>query len=147
MFNSEFNDAELATVLAALRYYQANGQGDPANRSDEIHDVATNGGEVEASLDGAAIDALCERLNARLGPPRVLVVMEGGVIQSIKADQRVYVAHIEYDDEVDDPVPIPQTDSSGAVVGTEDAYAHMHDVQVAEAWFELAWKAVEESGH
>jgi hypothetical protein len=54
--------AELATVLAALRFYQANGQAEPANRSDDIHEIATNGDE-EISLDDAAIDDLCERLN------------------------------------------------------------------------------------
>jgi hypothetical protein len=53
---------ELSTILAALRFYQEKGQGDPANRSDEIHDLATSGDEV-TSLDDAGIDALCERIN------------------------------------------------------------------------------------
>ena len=35
---------------------QQGGQGDPANRSDDIHDIATNGGEVMSSLDDAGID-------------------------------------------------------------------------------------------
>lgn len=56
------DDAEHATVLAALRYYQQNGLGDPANRQEEIHIIATNGDTV-ISLDAKAIDALCERLN------------------------------------------------------------------------------------
>ena len=54
--------ADLATILAALRFYQENGQGDPDNRSDAIHEVATGGGDV-ISLDAAGIDDLCERLN------------------------------------------------------------------------------------
>lgn len=54
--------AELSTVLAALRYYQANGQCEPGNRSDEIDEIATCGDEVK-SLDEYDIDALCERLN------------------------------------------------------------------------------------
>ena len=54
---------ESSTVLAALRYYQENGQGDPDNRSDEIHEIATNGGEVMSSLDDDGIDDLCERIN------------------------------------------------------------------------------------
>lgn len=61
-----FDRAELATVLAALRYYQQNGQGEPANRSDAIHDIATGmaeGMQECVSLDDAAIDTLCERIN------------------------------------------------------------------------------------
>lgn len=56
------SDTEHATVLAALRYYQANGQGDPANQSDFIHNIATSCGQVEP-LDAEAIDDLCERIN------------------------------------------------------------------------------------
>ena len=58
-----FDLEESSTVLAALRYYQENGQGDPDNRSDAIHDIATNGGEVMSSLDDEGIDDLCERIN------------------------------------------------------------------------------------
>jgi len=50
-----------ATVIAALRHYQACGLGVPANRSEAIHDIATNGGEV-ISLDEDGIDALVEQL-------------------------------------------------------------------------------------
>jgi len=53
---------ELATILAALRFYQEKGQGDPANRSDAIHDIATACDQV-VSLGAEAIDDLCERLN------------------------------------------------------------------------------------
>lgn len=55
---------ELATVLAALRYYQENGQGDPFNRSNRIHTIATDDGNVMSSLDDEGIDNLCERLNS-----------------------------------------------------------------------------------
>ena len=65
MNNLQVNDAELHTIIAALRYYQLHGQGDPANRSDWIHDLATNGEEV-ISLNDVAIDELCQRIN--LGP-------------------------------------------------------------------------------
>ncbi|MBR9765914.1 MAG: hypothetical protein GYB53_20945 [Rhodobacteraceae bacterium] len=54
---------ELATILAALRFYQQCGMGNPENRSDPIHDIATNGGTV-LDLDGDEIDQLCEKLNA-----------------------------------------------------------------------------------
>lgn len=59
----QLNDAQHATVLAALRFYQQKGMGDPFNRSDDIHELATNGGEVFSSLDDAGIDELCESIN------------------------------------------------------------------------------------
>lgn len=51
-----------ATILAALRFWQEKGMGDPANRSDMLHDIATNGDTV-ISLDDAGIDELCEGIN------------------------------------------------------------------------------------
>lgn len=53
---------DLATVLAALRYYQQQGQGNPDNRRIEIHEIACGDGEL-TSLDDDGIDELCERLN------------------------------------------------------------------------------------
>lgn len=53
---------DLNTVLAALRFYQQQGMGDPSNRSDEIHAIATDG-DTDISMDGGGIDALCEHLN------------------------------------------------------------------------------------
>lgn len=50
------------TMLAALRFYQEKGMGEPANRSDAIHDIATNG-EADISYDAGDIDNLCERIN------------------------------------------------------------------------------------
>jgi len=60
--NITINKAELSTILGALRVYQRCGMGDPANRSDDIHDIATDGDSV-ISLCAADIDALCERIN------------------------------------------------------------------------------------
>ena len=51
------------TILAALRFYQQNGQGEPFNRSDDIHEIAT-GGDSEVSLDDAGIDDLCVDMTA-----------------------------------------------------------------------------------
>lgn len=56
-------DAEHATVLAALRTYQESGYGDPFRRPERIHDIATNLGEVVASLDDKGIENLIDRLN------------------------------------------------------------------------------------
>lgn len=56
------SEAEHATILAALRYYQMEGQGEPSHRSDMIHDIATNGDTV-ISLNAEGIDELCVRIN------------------------------------------------------------------------------------
>jgi len=56
------SEQELATILAALRFYQRCGQGDPANRSDEIHEIATNCDSV-TSLNESDIDELCLKIN------------------------------------------------------------------------------------
>lgn len=53
---------ERNTILAALRHYQQDGMGEPDNRSDAIHDIATNGG-ADISMDAAGIDALCQKIN------------------------------------------------------------------------------------
>ncbi|MGF6603990.1 hypothetical protein P3T23_008745 [Paraburkholderia sp. GAS448] len=60
------------TILAALRFYQERGMGEPANRSDSIHDIATNGDE-DISYDAGDIDDLCERVN---GAPSERSLME-----------------------------------------------------------------------
>lgn len=52
---------EHATMIAALRWYQESGMGEPDHRSEAIHELATNGGE-EISLDSDGIDALVEKL-------------------------------------------------------------------------------------
>lgn len=57
---------ELATVLAALRYYQSQGFGNPQNRPLDIHEIATSGDQV-VSLDDEAIDRLCEKINVEDG--------------------------------------------------------------------------------
>jgi hypothetical protein len=56
-------DADLHTIIAALRYWQQQGMCDPVNRSDGMHDLATNGGEVLSSLDDEALDELVVNLN------------------------------------------------------------------------------------
>ena len=58
----QIDGQDLNTILAALRFYQEHGQGEPSNRSEAIHDIATNGGDA-ISMDDAGIDDLCERIN------------------------------------------------------------------------------------
>ena len=58
----ELTPQEFHTVLAALRYYQGCGMGNPIMRTNDIHEIATNGA-TETSLDAEGIDVLCERIN------------------------------------------------------------------------------------
>jgi len=55
-------DQALHTILAALRTYQGLGYGDPENRPNDIHEIATNGGD-QISMDAVGIAELCEMLN------------------------------------------------------------------------------------
>jgi hypothetical protein len=65
----QINTTDKATILAALRFYQENGQGDPDNRSDAIHGIATGGSDDDVtSLDAEGIDELCERINCATAP-------------------------------------------------------------------------------
>jgi hypothetical protein len=56
------SEREFHTILAALRYYQVQGQSHTTRRPTWIEEIATNGGEVVA-LDADEIDKLCEQLN------------------------------------------------------------------------------------
>jgi hypothetical protein len=100
------DDQALATVLAALRFYQRHDMGNPAMRSDELHDIATNGGTV-ISLDDVGIDELCERLN-NPDPVQLAITLDGGLIQDIVSDtpeafEGVEITVIDYDVEGADP--------------------------------------------
>lgn len=63
---SRLDKTQLATILAALRFYRDAGMGDPANRSDEIHDIATDHPSITASLDYDGIEELEEQLREEL---------------------------------------------------------------------------------
>ncbi len=58
----QLNEDERNTVLAALRWYQHSGMGEPSTRPDWLQDIACPS-EDATSLDVTSIDALCERLN------------------------------------------------------------------------------------
>lgn len=64
--NPSDHAVDINTVLAALRYYQKGGQGEPANRSLDIHDIAVGDwprGDEQVSMDADGIDGLCEAIN------------------------------------------------------------------------------------
>jgi hypothetical protein len=56
------DEAEHATLLAALRYYQQRGFGEPVNRPDDIHELAAPD-HVMSSLDQFGIERLFEGLD------------------------------------------------------------------------------------
>ena len=53
---------ELGAILAALRFYQQHGQGESANRSQWMEDIASDLGKVRP-LDTKEVDWVCEKLN------------------------------------------------------------------------------------
>ena len=82
---------QLATVLAALRYYQQQGLGDPDLRPDAIHDIATDHGQV-VSLDAEGIDELCEALNTAELPPSAEATAFIRTVATMKMDDECYDA-------------------------------------------------------
>jgi hypothetical protein len=105
-------EAGHATILAALRYYQEQGLGDPANRSDEIHEIATNAGLVLASLDDQGIDALCDRLNT-----------EDDDAEALRAKARELYQDSECNIDIDDAAAISRNDIGAWV----SAWVFVHD--------------------
>jgi|SRR5471030_132893 len=59
-------DEELHTIIAALRFWQEKGMCEPLNRSDQFHELATNGGE-QTSLCSEDIDVLIDEINVSDG--------------------------------------------------------------------------------
>lgn len=87
--------AELATILAALRFYQREGQGELANRSDDIHQITTDG-DTQISLGAEGIDALCERINLD-EPVRCLIGLEGGLVTGVTSNVILEFTVLDYD--------------------------------------------------
>lgn len=56
----EINEAEHATILAALRYWQSSAG--MYSAGEQFHFIATNGNEIDA-LDEDEVGALAERIN------------------------------------------------------------------------------------
>jgi len=99
----DLDGRELATVLAALRYYQAENLQGGADVADEaVATVATDGGRLQP-LTRDEIDALCERLNSqavRRATPRglqVILAVSGGVAEVLRKPRGVAVTLYDYD--------------------------------------------------
>ncbi|HCE7247036.1 TPA: hypothetical protein NHR53_005584 [Pseudomonas aeruginosa] len=98
------------TILAALRLYQEMGMGDPANRSDHIHDIATNGDD-EISMDEWGIEELCQSINFAVADPcaKPLVIVRSTsndeiLVQASHAVKVLYLEDNETGDDSDDLV-------------------------------------------
>ena len=72
----QLDSRELATVLAALRFHQAeNLQGGEGIPDKFIREIATDGGRIQP-LGCEEIDSLCQRLNTPGGAPRPMKLYE-----------------------------------------------------------------------
>lgn len=56
------DDQERNTILAALRWYECSGFGDPQRQPDWVFDIASDG-DTNTTLNDEAIDHLCQRIN------------------------------------------------------------------------------------
>lgn len=92
------DDQEFSTMLAALRYYQEHGQGDPDNRSDAIHAIAIDN-EFETSMDAGEIDQLCERINTCGNEPAILEAIQAVNYYYGAFDYRVFIKHLKLHDD------------------------------------------------
>ena len=136
------DSAEHATLLAALRYYQQNGQGEPSNRCDAIHAIATDGG-ARISLDTAGIDALCEHINL-CSPVRCVIGLEGGLVTGVTANVDLEFVVLDYDVEScddDEVMTVPSLWREDKVIGVHKR--GFHDADVAPEPVERLHAAIE----
>ena len=96
----KLNSQQLSTVLVALRLYQQELDGG-YRLTGNLSDIATNDG-AHNPMDATGIDFLCEALNGDW-MPRVVITMDGGLVQEIISDQPLEVTVIDYDAEGSDP--------------------------------------------
>jgi hypothetical protein len=90
------NQRELATILAALRYHQAeNLQGSATIADEAIRAIATDHGHMRA-LNASQIDALCQRINSQ-DTPAVWITVAGGVTEIAKKPSGIEVRIFDYD--------------------------------------------------
>lgn len=136
------DSAEHATLLAALRYYQQNGQGEPSSRCEAIHAIATDG-DVRISLDTAGIDALCERINL-CSPVRCVIGLEGGLVTGVTANVDLEFVVLDYDVEGcddDEVMTVPSLWGEDKVI---DVYKRgFYDADVAPEPVERLHAAIE----
>jgi len=134
------NHAQTSTILAALRFYQANGL---AALDESIRRIASDDGTC-TPLDAGAIDDLCEALNGGAGPTRLIVQVEGRSIRAVMSERTlptdVQVFVMDYDTENADPSEITGITQGngrvyGAVVSTFEPTADV-DIKMSDVFGE-----------
>lgn len=135
-----FSNIETAAILAGLRLLQ---------RCDvlpaELDNILTDGGELPRITE-SDIDALCEKVSES-APARVVVSMDGGLIQNVSADSPVRLLLVDYDVETADEdrvIEVPQMNAEGEQDGIEDAYVGEDLAELDKRWVDLQfdnWEA------
>jgi hypothetical protein len=69
-------------------------------------------------------------------PPRVVVGMEGGINQGASAEIPVEIVTVDYDDEIDDLIAVPQPDGT-----VSEARVYGLAVDVDPTWVDAAYAA------
>ena len=89
------NARELATVLAALRYWQQNPDEDLIDGGQHFTE--------HSPLTPNEIDALCERLTFEAANPSIVICISGGAVQAVYASEaETAVTLIDWDANLED---------------------------------------------
>lgn len=112
------DDAQHATIIAALRFYQKNGLEHHVNL-----DIATNDNRVTA-LDYDGIDALVDQINCIGELPVAVFEMDGGAIHCVRTSLPMRVVLLDRDIEGADHENL---------VRIGDVLAYLHDYTINTA--------------
>lgn len=58
--------------------------------------------------------------------PKILIVVEGGIVQSVHADQDIQFVVIDYDSSSDEPVIVGEINEPDTVLKEEDKFYDMY---------------------
>lgn len=93
------NDRELATVLAALRFWQEHPADSDACVGEEhsaaIEEIVDSGGVPR--LNARQVDELCERLNTGDSAPTIVVTFRDGIAEEVEAREPTTILTIDHD--------------------------------------------------
>ena len=87
------NDETKQCLVAALSYWKEQGMCEPTERSDEVHDLATAGGEVTSASE-EDVEALIAQLN-NIPTPLDFHQQMAGALMGIDADAPIVVVEIK----------------------------------------------------
>jgi hypothetical protein len=90
----QFNKRETATILAALRCFQANLTRFGLVHMEHFHEVTP--------LTPEEIDALCERINC--DENKIIIVIESGNLQGVYSDTPLHYIEYNIDEDSNEPL-------------------------------------------